>query len=91
MRRAVGEPTARSFLYRQKNAANSAIRKTVKVKFNAFLPVFRQFPAVSAQFLCQGLLFHFHEKTALESCRAGFQKQRSGRESGAGGKREKKP
>jgi hypothetical protein len=91
MRRAVEQPAARLLSDRQKNAANSAIRKIVNVKFTTFLAIFSQFRAVSAQFLCQEPLFQFDEKTALESCRAGFQKQPSGRESGAGGKREKKP
>ena len=41
------------------------------------------------RFLCQEALFHFGEKTALESCRIQSQKQPSGRES-APGAREKR-
>jgi hypothetical protein len=76
-------------LKRQKNAAISAIRKIVNRKITKKLAVFRQFLAVSAQFLCQGSLFHFREKTALESFIGQSQEGLSGRES-APGAREKR-
>jgi hypothetical protein len=57
---------ARLFLGRQKNAAIPAIRDQVNAEIIPFLAVFRRSYAVSPRFLCQGPLFHFDEKTALE-------------------------
>src|SRR5689334_25062255 len=51
--------------------------------------VFWRFSQVSARFLCQELLFHFREKTALASSLRHFHKGLSGCES-APGAREKR-
>jgi hypothetical protein len=65
--RTAGRLAAHSFRPRQKNAAIPAIREIVNVKITTKMAVFCRLCAVSACFLCQGPLFHFREKTALES------------------------
>jgi hypothetical protein len=54
-------------LDRQKNAAIPAIREKVNAGIIEKTAVFCRICSVSAYFLCQVALFHFREKTALES------------------------
>jgi hypothetical protein len=58
------------------------------VRENGGFPGLRR---VSVNFPCQANLFHFSEKWGLESCRRGFQKQRSEARIRAGGKRDERP
>ena len=53
------------------------------------MAVFRHFRAVSAAFLCQGLLFHFCEKTALATLPPTISKRSFRARIRAGGKRER--
>jgi hypothetical protein len=73
------------FFALSKNLAIPAIRAAVNVLVTAKMAVFGHSAKDSSVFRCQGCLFHFCEKSGLETNARGFQKRSSGRESASGG------